>query len=87
MNKKGELKSLKRKQAAEGLTLGILGIILFLDFGAIDATIFGVQAPPIIQEISNYVILSPLVIDIISTIILITILLMFRTQRELGRLE
>ena len=83
----GELKNLKRKQAAEGLILGISGIILFLDFGAIDAEIFGVTAPPIIQQISSYVTLSPLVIDIVSTIILITILLMFRTQRELGRFE
>ena len=87
MKNSKELKGLKRKEKLEGLILGISGIIIFIDFSAIDASIFNTTAPPMITQMANMFTLSPLLIDIITTIALITIISMLGTQRKLGRYE
>jgi len=72
---------------AEGLILGIIGFILFFDFMSIDASIFGYQAPQIIQHISGIFQVSPIMIDILTTIGMLTVISMLRTEKEEGRLE
>ena len=77
----------KTKQGAEGLILGIIGAILFLDFLAVDAQIFGYAPPQWIIRLSGYFQISGLMIDLISTIALLTLLAMLKTEREIGKFE
>jgi hypothetical protein len=85
--KQQQLQNVKRKMTAEGFILGIIGFILFFDFMSVDASIFGYQSPQIIQHISGMFQVSPIVIDILTTIGLLTIISMLRTEKEEGRLE
>lgn len=82
-----QLQSVKRKMTAEGLILGFIGFILFFDFMSIDASIFGYNPPQIITHISEIFQVSPIIIDILTTIALLTIISMLRTEKEEGRLE
>jgi hypothetical protein len=82
-----QLQSVKRKMTAEGLILGIIGFILFFDFMSVDASIFGYQSPQIIQHLSRMFQVSPIVVDILTTIGLLMIISMLRTEKEEGRLE
>ena len=84
---KQQLQSVKRKMTAEGLILGVIGFILFFDFMSIDASIFNYNPPQIISHISAIFQVSPIIIDILTTIALLTIISMLRTEKEEGRLE
>ena len=77
----------KQKGTAEGLILGIIGFILFLDFMAIDASLFGFNPPQWIITMSSYFQVSPLMIDILTTVALILIISMLHTEREIGEWE
>ena len=77
----------KQKGKAEGLVLGIIGFILFLDFMAIDASLFGFTPPAWITTLSEYFQVSPLMIDILTTIALVLIISMLHTEREIGEWE
>ncbi len=72
------------EEKIEGGVLGIIGIILFAEFAADDAYIFGTTAPPIIQKASNLLGASPLVIDILTTIALIVLVMLMATERKIG---
>ena len=54
---------------------------------SIDSLIFNTTAPAWITRISNIFQVSPLFIDILTTIALITVVLMLGTERKVGRLE
>jgi hypothetical protein len=77
----------KKKLGIESTIIGIIGIILFFDFMSIDATIFGFQAPQWISTISNFFEISPIMIDILTTIAVLTILAMMHTEREIGEIS
>ena len=77
----------KKKQSVEGAILAITGFILFFDFMAVDARIFGYHPPQWIITISSLFQVSPLIIDVLTTIALLTVLAMMRTEREIGEFE
>jgi len=74
----------RTQEKAEGLILGVIGFILFFDFAAIDASIFGYNAPQWMQSLSNAFSVSPLMIDLLTTIALLTLIAMLRTERQIG---
>ena len=82
-----KLKNERKKLQAEGAILGIIGFILFFDFMAVDAAIFSIQPPEIITQISGYFQISPLMIDILTTIALLTVIAMLRTEKREGEAE
>lgn len=77
----------KKQETIEGLILSIIGFIIMIDFLSVDAYIFNFTAPPIIQHISQIFAISPIAIDILSTIGLITLILMMRTERKIGGMK
>ena len=84
---KRQLEEEKTKLTAEGIILSIIGFILFFDFMSIDSLIFNTTAPAWITKISNIFQVSPLFIDILTTIALVTVIFMLGTERKVGRLE
>jgi phage shock protein PspC (stress-responsive transcriptional regulator) len=77
----------KKKLGIESTIIGIIGIILFFDFMSVDAEIFGYTAPQWISEISSYFNISPMLIDVLTTIAVILIILMMHTEREIGEIS
>ena len=61
---------------AIGIVLGLIGLIFYLSFAAVDAYMFGISPPPLMTKISNMFFLNPLWLDILSTIFLILIILL-----------
>jgi hypothetical protein len=84
---KQEYKKVKKKATAEGLILGVIGFILFFDFMSVDASIFNFTPPQIITQISGIFQISPIMIDILTTIALLTLIGLIRTEKQEGRLE
>lgn len=73
---------------AIGIVLGLIGLIFYLSFAAVDAYMFGISPPPLMTEISNMFFLNPLWLDILSTIFLILIiLLMFLGRTPKGKVR
>ena len=70
------------KMASAGLLMGIIGIIIAIEFLAIDAQLFGVQAPQIITTLSSMIPLNGLELDMLMTIDLLLIFLEFHWQGE-----
>ncbi len=75
----------QNKEEIEGVLIGIIGFILFIDFASVDASIFNFTAPEWITRISNLFSVSPLWIDILTTLVLILIIAMMHTEREIGQ--
>lgn len=61
---------------AIGIVLGLIGLIFYLSFAAVDAYMFGISPPPLMTKISDMFFLNPLWLDILSTIFLILIILL-----------
>lgn len=61
---------------AIGIVLGVIGLIFYLSFAAVDAYMFGISPPAIMQKISNLFFLNPLWLDLLSTIFLVLIILL-----------
>ena len=59
---------------AIGIVLGVIGLIFYLSFAAVDAYMFGISPPAIMQKISNLFFLNPLWLDLLSTIFLVLII-------------
>ena len=73
---------------AIGIVLGLIGLIFYLSFAAVDAYMFGISPPPLMTTISNMFFLNPLWLDILSTIFLILIiLLMFLGRTPKGKVR
>ena len=80
MNPKTEIK-------AEGGILSIVGFILFFDFMSVDASIFNYEPPHIITQISQLFTVSPFLVDILTTLAIIILIAMLKTERKLGAME
>ena len=80
MNPRTEIK-------AEGGILSIVGFILFFDFMSVDASIFNYEPPHIITQISALFTVSPFIVDLLTTIAIIVLLAMLKTERKLGAME
>ena len=61
---------------AIGIVLGLIGLIFYLSFAAVDAYMFGISPPPLMTKISDMFFLNPLWLDVLSTIFLILIILL-----------
>ena len=69
-------KERKNLDWAIGIVLGVIGLIFYLSFAAVDAYMFGISPPAIMQKISNLFFLNPLWLDLLSTIFLVLIILL-----------
>lgn len=70
------------KMTWAGLLMGIIGIVIAIKFLAIDAQMFGIQAPQTITTLSNMIPLDGSGLDVLMTIDLLLIFLEFRWQGE-----
>ena len=70
------------KMTAAGVLMGVIGIIIAIEFLAIDAQLFGIQAPQIITTLSSMIPLNGLELDMLMTIDLLLIFLEFHWQGE-----
>ena len=77
----------KTSLTIEGGILGIIGFILFFDFISVDAYIFDFNPPAWAIRVSQIFEISPLMIDLLSTIGIILLVLMMRTEKQMGRME
>lgn len=75
-------KEKKNLDWAIGIVLGIIGLIFYLSFAAVDAYMFGISPPPIMQDISNLFFLDPLWLDILSTVFLVLIIVLMVMGRK-----
>lgn len=69
-------KEKKNLDWAIGIVLGAIGLIFYLSFAAVDAYMFGISPPAIMQRISGLFFLNPLWLDILSTIFLVLIVVL-----------
>ena len=67
---------------AIGIVLGAIGLVFYLSFAAVDAYMFGISPPAIMQRISNLFFLNPLWLDILSTIFLVLIIALIFLERN-----
>ena len=70
------------KMTLAGVLMGAIGIIIAIEFLAIDAQLFGIQAPQIITTLSSMIPLNGLELDMLMTIDLLLIFLEFHWQGE-----
>lgn len=70
------------KMTSAGILMGVIGIIIAIEFLAVDAQLFGIQAPEIITELSKMIPLNGLELDMLMTIDLLLIFLEFHWQGE-----
>ena len=70
------------KMTCAGVLMGVIGIIIAIEFLAIDAQLFGIQAPQIITTLSSMIPLNGLELDMLMTIDLLLIFLEFHWQGE-----
>jgi uncharacterized membrane protein len=70
------------KMTWAGVLMGIIGIIISIEFLAIDAQLFGIQAPQIITTLSSMIPLNGLELNMLMTIDLLLIFLEFHWQGE-----
>ena len=70
------------KMTIAGAIMGIIGIIISIEFLAVDAILFNVQPPEWIVRLSSYLPLNGLDLDFLMTIDLILIIAEFIWQGE-----
>ena len=70
------------KMTIAGAIMGIIGIIISIEFLAVDAVLFNVQPPEWIIRLSSYLPLNGLDLDFLMTIDLILIIAEFIWQGE-----
>ena len=70
------------KMTIAGAIMGIIGIIISIEFLAVDAVLFNVQPPEWIVRLSSYLPLNGLDLDFLMTIDLILIIAEFIWQGE-----
>lgn len=82
-------KEKKNLDWAIGVVLGVIGLIFYLSFAAEDAYMFGISPPAVMQRISNLFFLSPLWLDILSTIflVLIVVLIVLGRPKKKGKVK
>ena len=70
------------KMTVAGVIMGIIGIMIAIEFLAVDAILFGVQPPQIITTLSNMIPLDGIELDFLMTLDVVLIFLEFRWQGE-----
>lgn len=75
-------KERKNVDWAIGIVLGVIGLIFYLSFAAVDAYMFGISPPAIIERISSLFFLNPLWLDLLSTIFLVLIVALILMGRK-----
>lgn len=70
------------KMTIAGVIMGVIGIIISIEFLAVDAILFNVQPPEWIVRLSSYLPLNGLDLDFLMTIDLILIIAEFIWQGE-----
>ena len=65
-----------------GVIMGIIGILIAIEFLAVDAILFGVQPPQIITTLSNMIPLDGIELDFLMTLDVVLIFMEFRWQGE-----
>ena len=70
------------KMTIAGVIMGFIGIIISIEFLAVDAVLFNVQPPEWIVRLSGYLPLNGLDLDFLMTIDLILIIAEFIWQGE-----
>ena len=71
-----------KKMTIAGAIMGIIGILIAIEFLAVDAILFNVQPPLIITELSQMIPLNGLELDALMTIDVILIFMEFHWQGE-----
>ena len=83
-------KEKKNLDWAIGIVLGAIGLIFYLSFAAVDAYMFGISPPAIMQKVSSLFFLNPLWLDILSTIFLVLIVVLMvlgKKPKKKGRVK
>lgn len=70
------------KMTVAGVIMGIIGILIAIEFLAVDAILFGVQPPEIITKLASLIPLNGLELDFLMTLDVILIFMEFRWQGE-----
>lgn len=70
------------KMTWAGLIMAIIGILIAIEFMAVDAQLFGVQPPPIVTAASNLIALNGFDLDLLMTLDVLLIFLEFHWQGE-----
>ena len=70
------------KMTVAGVIMGIIGILIAIEFLAVDAILFGVQPPQIITTLSNMIPLDGVELDFLLTLDVVLIFMEFRWQGE-----
>ena len=65
-----------------GVIMGIIGILIAIEFLAVDAILFGVQPPQIITTLSNMIPLDGIELDFLLTLDVVLIFMEFKWQGE-----
>ena len=74
--------NLEAKMTAAGFVMAIVGILITIEFLAVDAQLFGVSPPQWIITLSNLIPLTGLDLDLLMTIDVILIVMEFKWQGE-----
>ena len=70
------------KMTWAGLIMAIIGILIAIEFMAVDAQLFGVKPPPIVITASNFIALNGFDLDLLMTLDVLLIFLEFHWQGE-----
>lgn len=70
------------KMAIAGIIMGIIGILIAIEFLAVDSLLFNFQAPAWIQSLSNAIPFDGLDLDVLLTIDLVLMFAEFHWQGE-----
>ena len=74
--------NLEAKMTAAGFVMAIVGILITIEFLAVDAQLFGASPPQWIITLSNLIPLTGLDLDLLMTIDVILIVMEFKWQGE-----
>ena len=72
----------EQKMTVAGVIMGIIGILIAIEFLAVDAILFNVQPPQIIVTMASFIPLNGLELDFLMTLDVVLIFMEFRWQGE-----
>jgi hypothetical protein len=72
----------KRKMTIAGIIMGLIGILIGIEFLAVDAALFNVQPPQWIITLSNMIPLNGLDLDLLLTFDMLLLIAEFHWQGE-----
>ena len=72
----------KNKMTIAGIIMGLIGILIGIEFLAVDAALFNVQPPQWIITLSNMIPLNGLDLDLLLTLDMVLLIAEFHWQGE-----